>query len=159
LTGQLFPSFKGAKDDTAALLKGQYQMSTEDDNKGGRRPPHGRGEGRGDRPRGDRPNGTRGERGERRSGPRDDNFRDGKSRDDRPRRDDERGAPRKFGSRDTQDGEDSGERIAKRLARAGIASRREAETMIAAGRISVNGKVLDTPAINVKRTDVITVDG
>lgn len=134
-------------------------MSTEDDNKGGRRPPHGRGEGRGDRPRGDRPNGTRGERGERRSGPRDDNFRDGKSRDDRPRRDDERGAPRKFGSRDTQDGEDSGERIAKRLARAGIASRREAETMIAAGRISVNGKVLDTPAINVKRTDVITVDG
>ncbi len=164
MTGQLFPSFKGAKDDTAALLKGQYQMSTEDDNKGGRRPPHGRGEGRsdrphGDRPRGDRPNGTRGERGERRSGPRDDSFRDGKSRDDRPRRDDERGAPRKFGSRDTQDGEDSGERIAKRLARAGIASRREAETMIAAGRISVNGKVLDTPAINVKRTDVITVDG
>jgi len=129
-------------------------MSTEDDNKGGRRPPHGRGEGRGDRP-----SGTRGERGERRSGPRDDSFRDGKPRDDRPRRDDDRGAPRKFGSRAPQEGEDTSERIAKRLARAGIASRREAETMIAAGRISVNGKVLDTPAINVKRTDVITVDG
>lgn len=136
-------------------------MSTEDDNKGGRRPPHGRGEGRNDRPRSDRPRGDRsfgdrsgGERGERRSGPRDDKF-----REDRPRRDDDRGAPRKFGTRAPQEGEDTSERIAKRLARAGIASRREAETMIAAGRIAVNGKVLDTPAVNVKRTDVITVDG
>ncbi|WP_273726987.1 pseudouridine synthase [Brucella gallinifaecis] len=124
-------------------------MSTEDDNKGGRRPPYGRGEGRGDRA-----GGTRGERGERRPG-----FREAGSREDRPRRDDERGAPRKFGSRPPQEDEDSGERIAKRLARAGIASRREAETMIAAGRIAVNGKVLASPAVNVKRSDVITVDG
>jgi len=51
------------------------------------------------------------------------------------------------------------ERIAKRLARAGIASRREAETMIAAGRISVNGKVLTSPAVNVLRSDRIEVDG
>ncbi|MFD1199848.1 pseudouridine synthase [Brucella gallinifaecis] len=80
-------------------------------------------------------------------------------KDDRPRREDDRGAPRKFVARETQEGDDSGERIAKRLARAGIASRREAETMIAAGRISVNGKVLASPAINVKRSDVITVDG
>lgn len=134
-------------------------MSTEDDNKGGRRPPHGRGEGRGDRP-----GSSRGERGERRSGPREAGPREAGSRedrprDDRPRRDDDRGGPRKFGSRETQEGEDTSERIAKRLARAGIASRREAETMIAAGRISVNGKVLESPAVNVKRTDVITVDG
>lgn len=54
---------------------------------------------------------------------------------------------------------EEGERIAKRLARAGIASRREAETMIAAGRISVNGKVLASPAINVMRADRIEVDG
>lgn len=54
---------------------------------------------------------------------------------------------------------DEGERIAKRLARAGIASRREGETMIAAGRVSVNGKRLESPAINVKRTDRIEVDG
>ena len=54
---------------------------------------------------------------------------------------------------------DEGERIAKRLARAGIASRREAETMIAAGRVSVNGRRLDSPAINVKRSDRIEVDG
>ncbi|UXN03080.1 pseudouridine synthase [Bartonella sp. HY406] len=55
--------------------------------------------------------------------------------------------------------DDGGSRIAKRLARAGIASRREAESMIAAGRVSVNGKVLDSPAVNVTKTDVIKVDG
>lgn len=54
--------------------------------------------------------------------------------------------------------EGESERIAKRLARAGIASRREAETMIAAGRVAVNGHILATPAVNVKKTDVITVD-
>src|SRR5690606_36816760 len=53
----------------------------------------------------------------------------------------------------------AGERIARRLARAGIASRREAETMIAAGRVSVNGKVLQSPAVNVTDKDVIRVDG
>jgi 23S rRNA pseudouridine2605 synthase len=52
-----------------------------------------------------------------------------------------------------------GERIAKVLARAGIASRREAERMIEAGRIAVNGKTLDSPALNVTATDRITVDG
>ncbi|CDO39665.1 pseudouridine synthase [Bartonella henselae] len=51
------------------------------------------------------------------------------------------------------------ERIAKRLARAGIASRRDAEMMILAGRIVVNGTVVTTPALNVTRSDVIKVDG
>ncbi|GAA5105751.1 pseudouridine synthase [Bartonella jaculi] len=51
------------------------------------------------------------------------------------------------------------ERIAKRLARAGVASRRDAEMMIVAGRIVVNGRVVTTPAFNVTRSDVITVDG
>ena len=46
-----------------------------------------------------------------------------------------------------------GERIAKRLSRAGIASRREAERMIAEGRVSVNGKVIDSPALNVTAQD------
>ncbi|MEM9063145.1 MAG: pseudouridine synthase [Pseudomonadota bacterium] len=56
--------------------------------------------------------------------------------------------------------DDSGqERIAKRMARAGAASRREAERMIADGRVSVNGKVLDTPAFLVSAHDRITVDG
>ncbi|WP_019220637.1 pseudouridine synthase [Bartonella senegalensis] len=51
------------------------------------------------------------------------------------------------------------ERIAKRLARAGVASRRDAEMMILAGRIVVNGTVVTTPALNVTRSDVIKVDG
>ncbi|WP_298913509.1 pseudouridine synthase [uncultured Algimonas sp.] len=54
---------------------------------------------------------------------------------------------------------DDRERIAKRLARAGVASRREAERMIEAGRISVNGKRLDTPAFTVTARDAIEVDG
>ncbi len=53
----------------------------------------------------------------------------------------------------------AGERIAKYLARAGIASRREAEKLITAGRISVNGKKLTTPAFKVTASDVITFDG
>jgi len=52
-----------------------------------------------------------------------------------------------------------GERIAKRLARAGVASRRGSESMIAAGRVAVNGKAIDSPALNVGPTDRITVDG
>ncbi|WP_336287759.1 pseudouridine synthase [Bartonella sp. CB60] len=51
------------------------------------------------------------------------------------------------------------ERIAKRLARAGVASRRDAEMMIIAGRIVVNGTVVTTPAFNVTRSDIIKVDG
>jgi 23S rRNA pseudouridine2605 synthase len=52
-----------------------------------------------------------------------------------------------------------GERIAKRLARAGIASRRDAEDLIAAGRVAVNGKKLTSPAFNVMPDDAIEVDG
>ncbi len=53
----------------------------------------------------------------------------------------------------------SGERIAKLLARAGIASRREIERMIAEGRIALDGKVLDTPATILASLKGITVDG
>lgn len=52
-----------------------------------------------------------------------------------------------------------GDRIAKVLARAGVASRREAERMIEAGRVSVNGKTISSPALNVTGKDKITVDG
>jgi 23S rRNA pseudouridine2605 synthase len=51
-----------------------------------------------------------------------------------------------------------GDRIAKVLARAGVASRREAERMIEAGRVAVNGVVIDSPALNVSASDRITVD-
>jgi 23S rRNA pseudouridine2605 synthase len=52
-----------------------------------------------------------------------------------------------------------GERIAKVMARAGLASRREAEAWIAAGRVAVNGKVIASPALNVTASDRIVVDG
>ena len=52
-----------------------------------------------------------------------------------------------------------GERIAKLLARAGVASRREIERMIAEGRVAVDGKVLDTPATILASLRGVTVDG
>jgi len=52
-----------------------------------------------------------------------------------------------------------GERIAKVMARAGLASRREAEAWIAAGRVAVNGAVISSPALNVTAADRIVVDG
>ena len=52
-----------------------------------------------------------------------------------------------------------GDRIAKVIARAGLASRREAEAWIAAGRVSVNGKPISSPALNVGPRDRIAVDG
>ena len=51
-----------------------------------------------------------------------------------------------------------GERIAKRIARAGLCSRRDAERWIEEGRVKVNGKVLTTPAFLVDHTDYIVVD-
>jgi 23S rRNA pseudouridine2605 synthase len=51
------------------------------------------------------------------------------------------------------------ERIAKVIARAGLCSRREAEEWITAGRVSVNGAVIPSPALNVKPADTIAVDG
>lgn len=51
------------------------------------------------------------------------------------------------------------ERIAKRIARSGLCSRRDAEKLIAEGRVSVNGKTLDTPAVTVGPNDAIIVNG
>ncbi len=51
------------------------------------------------------------------------------------------------------------ERISKLLARAGVASRRDIERMIMEGRVSVNGKVLETPVLNATLADKIEVDG
>src|ERR1700722_10751573 len=56
-------------------------------------------------------------------------------------------------------GDEDGERIAKVIARAGLASRREAEDWIAAGRVAVNGAVIHSPALNVSAHDRISIDG
>src|SRR5688572_4571075 len=52
-----------------------------------------------------------------------------------------------------------GDRLAKVMARAGLCSRRDAEGWIRDGRVSVNGKVIRTPAFNVTDKDKIAVDG
>jgi len=59
----------------------------------------------------------------------------------------------------TQMNEQPGERIAKFLARAGIASRREAEKLIEQGIVTVDGKTLTTPAVKVTEDMDIRVDG
>ncbi|MEH2506190.1 23S rRNA pseudouridine2605 synthase [Bradyrhizobium sp. AZCC 1578] len=53
----------------------------------------------------------------------------------------------------------AGERIAKVVARAGLASRRDAEEWITQGRVTVNGRVINSPALDVTANDVIAVDG
>src|SRR5215472_10080556 len=53
----------------------------------------------------------------------------------------------------------SGERVAKVIARAGLASRRQAEAWIAAGRVAVNGEPIRSPACNVTAGDRVAVDG
>ena len=66
--------------------------------------------------------------------------------------------PEKSTSKST-DKTPEGDRIAKVLARSGVASRRGAEALIEAGRITVNGKIITSPALNVTPKDVITFDG
>jgi 23S rRNA pseudouridine2605 synthase len=62
-------------------------------------------------------------------------------------------------SEDHGGGANDGERVAKALARAGVASRRDVERLIEAGRVALNGKVLSTPAVKVAPGDILTVDG
>jgi 23S rRNA pseudouridine2605 synthase len=136
----------------------------------------------GDRPRFDRPR----ERGDRPTfeRPREDRNtwqeHPRSERDERPRRDNEddskvfakrpafggRGEYRErkpdFDRRSTRDEpkpKKAGERIAKVVSRAGLASRRDAEEWIVQGRVSVNGRVINSPALDVTTRDVITVDG
>lgn len=52
-----------------------------------------------------------------------------------------------------------GERVAKALARAGVASRRDVERYIAEGRVAVNGRVLSEPGVKIGPADILTVDG
>ena len=97
----------------------------------------------------------------------------------RARREDAQRGPKKFGNRDglrdaskraskplqkfdsetPKPAKVQHERIAKVMARAGLCSRREAEEWIEAGRVSVNGEVLTSPALDVSDRDTILVDG
>jgi 23S rRNA pseudouridine2605 synthase len=142
---------------------------------------------RGDRSKFDRPrDGDREERSERKfDRPRPEGRRDWQEHprsDDRPRRENEdeskifakrpafggRGEYRKRdhkrdfdkrAPREEPKPKKTGERIAKVLARAGLASRRDAEEMVVQGRITVNGRVINSPALDVTTNDVVAVDG
>ncbi|NEX47106.1 pseudouridine synthase [Pseudotabrizicola algicola] len=71
----------------------------------------------------------------------------------------EKPQPRTTAAKPSQKPAASGERIAKVLSRAGISSRREAERLIEAGEVTVNGKVITSAALNVTAADKITVSG
>ncbi|MBB3019037.1 23S rRNA pseudouridine2605 synthase [Microvirga lupini] len=89
----------------------------------------------------------------------------GRGSDERPRRFDRASEDRPRRAREespevrAEPQEPAEDRIAKVIARAGVASRRDAEVLIAEGRVTLNGKVLESPAVNVTATDTITVDG
>ncbi|WP_162559273.1 pseudouridine synthase [Microvirga sp. 17 mud 1-3] len=113
-----------------------------------------------DRPRRPRADGDKPFRPRREEGDRP--FR-GRGGDERPRRPapvrEERPRAAREAQPETRAIEPAEERIAKVIARAGIASRRDAEVLIAEGRVTLNGEVLTSPAINVTAADKITVDG
>ncbi len=53
----------------------------------------------------------------------------------------------------------AGDRVAKVLARAGVASRRDVERLIEDGKVALNGQLLTTPAVTVQAGDILTVEG
>jgi 23S rRNA pseudouridine2605 synthase len=129
-------------------------------------------EARSDRPKFDRPREDRPQRSDWQEHPR------SEAGDDRPRRDGEddtkifakrpafggRGAYRERKPDERRPPrppapKKPGERIAKVVSRAGLCSRRDAEEWIVQGRVAVNGRVINSPALDVTSRDVITVDG
>lgn len=115
------------------------------------------------RPFGERPQRGRDDRPERDARPERSGGRTGEEGRFRPRFDRERAPPAI--DRDEErpssgrSGADEPERIAKVMARAGLCSRRDAEDWILAGRVSVNGAVIDSPALDVGPKDTILIDG
>ena len=77
----------------------------------------------------------------------------------RPARNGAKAAQPAVAAKSASDTPREGDRIAKLLARAGIASRRDIERMIAEGRIALNGEVLTTPATILTSLRGVTVDG
>ena len=60
---------------------------------------------------------------------------------------------------ETPSAEGRGERIAKVIARAGVCSRRDAEKLIAEGRVAIGGKTVTTPATLIEKGAVVMIDG
>lgn len=78
-----------------------------------------------------------------------------------PLRADKAGKAKEAPERESEDADErtGGERIAKVIARAGICSRRDAEKMIAESRVTLDGKVITTPATNVTSDQLVAIDG
>ena len=175
------PRFDKPRDDRGGAERPRFSRPREDRPQGDRpfreRPKFDRPrEGREDRPKFDRPRQRPEGRSDWQEHPRSEPR--SSDRDERPRRDNEddskvfakrpafggRGAYRERAPEERRAArppreKKSGERIAKVLSRAGLASRRDAEEWIVQGRVSVNGRVINSPALDVTGNDVITVDG
>jgi 23S rRNA pseudouridine2605 synthase len=171
------PRFDKPRDDRNGDERPRFSRPREDRPQGDRpfreRPKFDRPrEGREDRPKFDRPRQRSENRTDWQEHPR------SESREDRPRRDNEddskifakrpafggRGAYRERAPEERRAPrppreKKSGERIAKVVSRAGLASRRDAEEWIAQGRVTVNGRVINSPALDVTANDVVFVDG
>jgi 23S rRNA pseudouridine2605 synthase len=174
------PRFDKPREDRGGAERPRFSRPREDRPQGDRpfreRPKFDRPrEGREDRPKFDRPRQRPEGRSDWQEHPRSEPRSD---RDERPRRDNEddskvfakrpafggRGAYRERAPEERRTArppreKKSGERIAKVLSRAGLASRRDAEEWIVQGRVSVNGRVINSPALDVTGNDVITIDG
>jgi 23S rRNA pseudouridine2605 synthase len=166
------PRFDKPREDRGAGERPRFSRPREDRPQGDR-PRFDRPRERADRPKFDRPREDRPARSAWQEHPR-------SERDERPRRDNEddskvfakrpafggRGEYRerkpefdKRAPRAEPRPKKAGERIAKVVSRAGLASRRDAEEWIVQGRVSVNGRVINSPALDVTSRDVIMVDG
>ncbi len=158
------PNFDRPREDRPKFDRPRRDGDGERGGRGGDRPkfdrPRGRPEGRSDWHEHPRSEGRFGDR------PRRDNEDDSRIFEKRPAfggRGAYRERDRDFDRRPRREEEPkpkkAGERIAKVLSRAGLASRRDAEEMVTQGRVTVNGRVINSPALDITKNDVVLVDG
>ena len=148
------------RDENAERRDNRYQNRDRND-----RREEGRRE-RGSREEGGRGEGYRGDRRDRREGDdRRDRYSDRPARKVFTRRADGDGAPKSVYSKKKQieyrkknEGQETELRLNRYIAKGGVCSRRDADVLIAAGRVKVNGEVVQQVGIKVKRTDRVEVD-
>lgn len=148
------------RDENAERRDNRYQNRDRND-----RREEGRRE-RGSREEGGRGEGYRGDRRDRREGDdRRDRYSDRPARKVFTRRADGDGAPKSVYSKKKQieyrkknEGQETELRLNRYIAKGGVCSRRDADVLITAGRVKVNGEVVQQVGVKVKRTDRVEVD-
>ena len=148
------------RDENAERRDNRYQNRDRND-----RREEGRRE-RGSREEGGRGEGYRGDRRDRREGDdRRDRYSDRPARKVFTRRADGDGAPKSVYSKKKQieyrkknEGQETELRLNLYIAKGGVCARRDADVLIAAGRVKVNGEVVQQVGVKVKRTDRVEVD-